>query len=729
MRRLAALSAMLVASLPVVAGASPIEARLSDSGLAFVSEQAPTLVPTHLTPDDITETMYSCDSGDATFTQQNLVVDLTINAFSITVPQPGTLRLDVTISAAATGQAYFYHPFACYGDTTCNDSLTVSNGRAIVDFGATIDAAGAPHINVQNVDIMITSDQIDAELSGCAESGLADAAIDFFEDYGLTFAEGLIDNMAEQDVGPKMERMIGSFLTYKVDANIAELTAAVTGVGFDPAKGLSVMGDIDLSSNFPAAACVSNDPGEPAAFPGAAPDLSAGTASDVGVEVNLGLVQDALYHIWHEGLLCITPDSLATFGVNVDSLSIIGSLLPGFPEGTTFSVDANFGVPPTVQGDPANAGKLTLNLNQVGADLVATYPDSTTKKLHLGIDASVTAEMLLDPDTNSISLAIDSVSINNLTVDDQLGLTALGFDFARVKQLLQTVVLPSVINKFGTIPVTGPVFGGIDGMYVILTDLETTDSWIEAKANLLPRPGRRHQRSDHHHRPGRRRRSSTRPTPRSSSAAATPRIPRRSSSTSSSTSTAWPRPPATIRSVKFGEVGKTATYNIEAHAVDLAGNEDPVGAKASVIVDGVLPTVAITNPITGTISTTTPSLTWVAADDQSPAAKITARIDVSTLDPSGTGPTTVVGSTEYPAGTTTATTSRAFTTGKTYQVIVTVKDEAGNPSSQTLLFAVAARPARSSGGCSVGGHGSAPLAPVLFAMFALGLVIVRRARR
>ena len=64
MRRFAAIATMLVTTIPMIAGASPITARLSTSGLRFVQDQVPALVPKHLEPPEITQKMWSCDNGD-----------------------------------------------------------------------------------------------------------------------------------------------------------------------------------------------------------------------------------------------------------------------------------------------------------------------------------------------------------------------------------------------------------------------------------------------------------------------------------------------------------------------------------------------------------------------------------------------------------------------------------------------------------------------------------------
>src|SRR5262249_53989877 len=153
------------------------------------------------------------------------------------------------------------------------------------------------------------------------------------------------------------------------------------GLDLSP-NGIAISGDLALSPVFPLASCEANDPGVPGAVAGPAPDMAAGTMTDVSLSVNLGVVESALYLVWHQGLMCITPDTLASLKLDLGpQLSMIGGLLPGFPAATVWTLEANVAQPPRVEGEPANAAKLAIHIDTLGADIVASLPDHTSRYL------------------------------------------------------------------------------------------------------------------------------------------------------------------------------------------------------------------------------------------------------------------------------------------------------------------------------------------------------------
>src|SRR5262249_3078779 len=144
-----------------------------------------------------------------------------------------------------------------------------------------------------------------------------------------------------------------------------------------------------------------------------------------------------LYLAWHQGLMCITPDTLQTFNLDVGSaLSMIGGLVPGFPTGTVWSLEANVAQPPKVEGEPANEAKLAIHVEQLGAAIIATLPDHTSKTLHLDLGATLTAAVVIDPASNALALQIDGATIDSMNVVDGIGLEASGVDIEKLKPMI-----------------------------------------------------------------------------------------------------------------------------------------------------------------------------------------------------------------------------------------------------------------------------------------------------
>jgi hypothetical protein len=139
---------------------------------------------------------------------------------------------------------------------------------------------------------------------------------------------------------------------------------------------MTVSGDLDLMSRFPAASCLDGrDPGDPAVFPGPAPDLGAGLQTDIGLSVNLGLLQDAIYHVWRDGMMCVTPGTLEGFGIDLSALDPSARCCPASPwarasasRPTCASRRASRATSPPRPSSPSHVGKMQ-------AQLLALLPD------------------------------------------------------------------------------------------------------------------------------------------------------------------------------------------------------------------------------------------------------------------------------------------------------------------------------------------------------------------
>jgi hypothetical protein len=693
--RLATVSALL----PAAALAAPVVARISPSGLAFIERQAPSLVPSHMSPDPMSVDLWSCDGGPANIEQANTSVDLSVDDFKLSLPSPGVLRVDVTLSAQASGEARFNKIYACYGQEICQDHITLRSAHAVVDFSASVDGAGKPHVALKNVDLQLDRDNVDMELSGCNPDALLTAVLNGVKDVGLDIGLWAVEQIAKNKVGPMLEQALGNFMSYQGMASIFAFAARLTGLDL-ATTGITIGGDLDISSPFPAAACLGTSiPGEPAAAAGPAPDLASGPSSDLAVAVNLGVIQDVLYHVWESGYLCLTPGSFASFGLDLGPELDNFANMPGIPAGTKFSLDITATRPPVVQAGYADEGTLTLKVVGLGANLRAAYPDQTSGYLHLDADVTATASVAIDPSQNAVAVKIDKVAIDKLTADDKLGLTRYGFDIDRVRRMIEMRVLPKVLGQLGAIPVTGPVFGGILDTYVILRGVKTTPSFVAVRADLFRAPAG----------------DVAAPTTAIVSAPTGPVRPADALVKVTGTDALVPTEllkyraiidgtagePSFVNTFAVGEDGKTKTYHVLVKAIDLAGNEDPVGAQADVLVDGIAPQLTVTTQLRSVVDTIRPTMAWTATDDTSPAAKIAAKVEIF-HEPEHAGgefEETKIGEQDLAAGTTTVDLD-GLEAGKQYRVVLTISDEAKNEASDSFIFTVAEN---AGGGCNVGG--------------------------
>jgi hypothetical protein len=710
MRLVSGTAAVLVAaSLSGAAWASPVSARVSTQGLKLIETQIKGLIPSHidLAPITVSLSDTACPEGPITFTQEDTRIDLALESFSLQ-SLPGKLRADLVVTVAGTGKAHFERVYACFGRETCDEAVGLERAHITIDLQASVDAAGRPHVTVTAPVLDVTPDNLSFSISGCAEAGIVDTLYGVVEKVGLSLGAKIGQDLIEKKVGPALEGILAGSLAYQGSAAFLGYRAQLTRVDFS-ADGITVAGDLDLTSVFPAASCLARDPGEPAAVAGAAPDLSAGAATDLAVSVNLGVVQDAIYHVWREGLLCITPDTLKTLAIDLGALEQLGRILPGFPAGTIWAVEASVGLPPLVEGSPANAARLAVHAGQVALDIIATLPDRSVRRLHVDLDATVSAQMIVDPASNALAMSVDGAKIERLVIDDRLGLAAAGIDLEQLKALVESTILPGALAGIGRIPISGPVFGGLAGAYVVLKELRTTPAYLVAKANLFIAPAADHDAPTTQivDRPAR----AVRPADaRLTLGGADAQIPA-DLLAYRVTVDGKAAAPTFVRTLLVGEVGKSGTVRVEVHAIDLAGNEDRAGATADVQVDGVAPTITVRDSLRGSIGDLAPTVHFVTADDRTAAGAIALHVRV--LDLGAAGGT--VEDRDLAAGAREATLT-GLTAGRSYKAILTARDEVGNLSSAEMIFAVAAD--ASGGGCAFGG-GPGGLGALLLAAAAL----------
>ncbi len=695
---------LVVAQLQGGALASPVNARISSGGLEFIRDRVVEMVPRRIDLEPLKVDMFDCSPEPASFELKQGRVDLTINKLEIKLPEAGVLRVELDLTIGASGKAHFEKIYACYGRETCDANVSVRNARALIDVAPSIDSSGKPHVEIRKIDVQLAPDDVSIQLSNCPEDDLVNLIVGFVKDYGLQLGTMIASNLAQQYVGPMVEGLVAGFLSYSGEATVVDLQTSFTAslVGIDlTTSGMQVRGDLDITSKFPAAACVGTAPPEPTVAPGATPDLGAGLNTHIGLAVNFGLIQDVLYHVWHEGMLCITPHGLKDqFGIDLDALNELGHILPGFPEGTRFSFEGKVAEPPRIEGNVASSAKLTVHVNKLEAAIYASLPDGTSKSLKLDVDASVSASVVMDPRINALALQVDGVKVDRMNAVDGLGLGAIGIDFARVKTLLETTILPEVLGQVGQIPITGPVFGGIEGVpiYVILKELKTTPAYLVAKADLFKAPenDREAPTTEIVEKPSR----IVRPTEARLLFGGTDKlVPTELLRYRVLVDgVALAQEPTFVRLLQVGEAGKSQTVRVQVHAVDLAGNEDRAGVSATIEVDGVNPVVNMTSQLRGTVDDLSPGLSWTATDDRTSPGALTAQVVVHEV-PAGGGAEVEVMNEQLAAGATEVN-LEGLQASKQYRVVLTVRDEAGNEAATTQVFALSAD--AGGGGCSVG---------------------------
>jgi len=684
---------------------------VSQSGLDFISEQVPALVPKDLYPAPMSK-----DIACMTATQRNTHVALQVHDFSITIPQEGSLRLYLDVSADGNGELYVDDAYACFGSMTCQNELMVHDARATIDFDIMIDG-GKPKAALKNVDLQISEDDIDLNFSDCAADDIVNWGVDFAKEYLTDMLLDKVEEMAKDKLGPKLEEMLGGIGAFEGEIQATQFSAALQDL-FVKQDGIDIGVDVGLDSMYEPAECVRDfDEGAPQDLAGDVPDLSQ-VASHLGLALNFGLVNGALYQVWRQGLTCIDGDSLAALGINLPTDHVM-QLLPGFPPGTTLDMEMRLSKPPRLASAEGNDDVDTLDMSAVieGVEvkLIGHLPDGSDKTIEVGMDARATMALGIDPETNAMVATPTGMEITRMDID-QVYAAETGVDSARLMQVVDEQMLPKLLGKLGAMPVTGPVFS--KGEYaVILRGIGNNEAFLTLNADLFHIP------ADDIGAPE----TSIIDYPTGPVSVANSQV--RVSGVDGMIPTELlrynisvndqPRPITYVRKFPVGVAGESGTYLVKVSAVDLSANADETPASVEVTVDGIEPVVYLEGDRYRDMDGGSTELTWTMSDDMTDAALLGARVELYEVkDETDLLSREHVRTIELGPGATAATVE--IEDGAMYQAEVHVTDGVGNESIATVLL-----DSKNGCGCRAtdGASGTGTL------VLCLGVLLILRRRR
>ena len=713
---LLAFGVLTATSLPLQAGAHELQGYVSPSGLDALDRAIPSLVPERLEGLEFEKAFDICPGEPISFKQRDTNVELEIHALDMGVPDNDRLSVDLTFSLRGDGEVQMDNIYACFGEETCTDDFFISNARAKLEFNVEVED-GKPVLTVYNVELDVASDDLDFNLADCgAIDNIGNTVIDLFREYLLEYGLNMVEGLAQEQLSPLLAEMMVGFNGAQLQVQTFGIDAQLAETNLTEYDGVQVVGDIDIFSKFSPSTCISRDPGEPKSHKGESPFLDMSDAH-VGVAANYGLVDDALYHAWRRGMMCINDKTLEAFGLDTHHMmDEVAKIMPGFPVDTKFSIEVRAAAPPRVEGTPWADGSLKLHLEGLSVEIIGRKADGQAGSLKVEIDMSIAAKVGVDPIRNVMTVSMGDSSIERLVVEDQIAKSEAGFDAARIRRVVGDYIMPAMLEEMSGMPLMAPIFG-FEGVYIMLNEADFGDAFLSAKIDLFVAPEDDDQAPD------------TRITDKPNG----PSNPKSAIVSFSGSDDQIPAEllqfevtidgetaePSFVKEVKIGVLGETKTYQVQIAALDLNGNIDPTPETLELFVDGIAPGVAIRGSRMREVEGEA-TFEWTASDDTTDVSQLRTTVDLYRLtDRSDTLSKQLVSSRELPAGVTSATIP--VKDGNLYRVEIVVEDEAGNQSLSSLTLRTPGY-----GGCSsTGAMGSLPFA------LGLGLLAIgfRRRRR
>jgi len=685
-----------------------VHAFLSESGVAFIENNASSFLPSVLEPQPYTKAVGCMD-----FEQRDTIVNLSLDRLDIQLPANDRVRVELDLTIDAQGELYVDDLYACLGEVTCQDTMSLQSASAVVDLTVEI-VDGVPKATVRDVTLDLDPANFDFALSDCGVTGSSlTSVIDFAEGWLLYFAEVQLASIAEENLAPMIESLLAGMST-----DGSYVAASVESLSF-PNNGMSVVAQGGLKEKYEAAECIREfDEGGPEPETGAqVPNLAVDGSSDLNVAVNLGLLNQGFYAVWHRGLLCLSDGHLAELGVELD-LAQYAAMLPGFPAGSTLGLEFRFTKPPRVQSAESEDAELTLVVEGFELQLHADTPNGDRNTLRAELDFEASTRLAVDPVSNAIHVQLIGAQITRMKLRDERDATEEGYDVARIQQLLHEAVLPVLLKELGSTPVSGSVFA-VANVAVLLRSVASNSAYLSAGLDLFRIPDV----------------DLNAPDTQILDAPTTVANPQSARILLGGSDSEIPEellqyqvvvdgiahPLSFVREAHIGVRGVTASYEVQVAAVDLAGNVDPSPATRSLLVDGIMPVVIVSGARTRSADEGPVEIRWNMSDDRTEAAALKVRVEIFDLeDPSDVLSARLIDSRELAPGMT-STIVELDKVGGVYRVEVHATDEAGNDSKSTLLLGVA-----SAGGCSIGGQGPSSMSLLLLALGALSL---RRRRK
>jgi hypothetical protein len=424
------------------------------------------------------------------------------------------------------------------------------------------------------------------------------------------------------------------------------------------------------------------------------------------------LVTSALYEAWRGGLISrMLADRSQTIALGGE-----GAVQQiGLPAGTEIDIALDIEEPLTATFGRVAPDVADLALRGLHVRIDVRRPEGETSTIDVRVDGGLGARIATEPNLGALVLDIHDLRVDQIRIDGEE--SELVVDGARLTGFIEGTVMPMLSERLSGLPIA-PAVHEIEGTFLHVREISSDGGWQRVGVDLfVPDPTDDHAPDTSLEDPALLLGAGTASFPVSGRDDLTPESLLRYR--------AWldgepvTDGPTSLRVVRFDAAD--GDHVLEVAAVDLNGNVDPAPVIHAFAVDGLPPTLRVTESPGAIVLDAAVYAAWEAEDEG--GRDVTTRWILRRIEDDTT--TTVVQESTFGHETTLSISTDSLEVGELYELEIIARDEAGNVSSDSFGFAL--HPSLQTG-CSAAGPVSASPLPI-FALLLIGRVLCRRRRR
>ena len=699
------------AAQPICSGA--LRLRVNDSGLKFITEQVKPLVPKSVSIPAIKKSVI-----DWPLVKDDAIVETALQAASIKLKDlkisisGDALQVRGKVDVGTSGPVTVHNAYLGVGTANCQADVQVKDLELVIGLHF---ATNGGKITTQVTEALFTLDNDNTVLSlkGCALGNILTTVVNFLRKHFMSTIQSVVGKMAKSKipalVAARLDETIAiskEFKGFKVTGTLDALATDSLGVEVGLGAGIGL-----VANN--AATCLGNlSAPAPVSCASTQPRLSPAVDAMFGVGVSEQIINQGLTAAWRSGLLCVDSDRL-TSPLLTENMSKLAPIL-GQPAGTKLLFNLRLLSAPEVS--MTTAGGLTLSINKLLLRLVMTPPGGPRNEVMINTGISAAVIPWINPGDNSVSLEVKSLSMSGLEIPSTTSEPGAGLslDPARLNRFIAEVAMPLLKQKLSEGPIS-PSVVAVSSFLVEMRRFEVGNGYLAAYINgHIPVLGNDNTAPDTKIKgdmpmlvgPGVLRITAGGQDDKTPSALMRyqARIDRG----------AWSKPAYGGR-LQLAVSG--GAHTVEVAAVDQNGNVDSTPATYTIMVDDVVPKLSFWGAPDPVVADDQVTVHFDGSDDRTAADKLIFVAQLFRNNPAD-GTTDLVQHQTLSPGVREAT--FPLMQEGVFRIRVTVKDGAGNVTSQDMGFVVDHR------GCSMLG-GTDTLPPLSLA--ALLLLLIRRRQR